>query len=379
MNKKEEYKYFAFISYNSNDTKWARRIQRKLEHYRMPTTLCKQRGWSKNPPIQPVFFAETDIQPGPLDKELKQRLEQSRYLIIICSPNSAKSHWVGKEIQYFIDLQRESNIHLFIIEGIPYSGDINTECIHPSIKNSGIPEILGVNVNEKIYKWQFLNKERAYVQLITKLLGVEFDSIWNRHKRFLFRKILSISLSLIGMLFLFYLFAIPVKLNIQLIDDNHHLPISYNSEIILNQSHYPILSLDTCFVIDLPGYYKIKPYKLTFKSQYYVSQSFDYRYLWGPYHNITINLLRDSTFAVYAGVVINENRDPLSGVCVTIANNHQFFTNKQGKYRITLPIEQQDVIQKIRIFKEGYIPITKEEIPSDNAIFVLFKNKNEYE
>ena len=375
----QSYKYFAFISYNTKDAKWARKIQRKLEHYRMPTTLCNQKGWAKNPPIQPVFFAETDIQPGPLDKELKQRLEQSRYLIIICSPNSAKSNWVGKEIQYFIDLQRESNIHLFIIEGIPYSGDINTECIHPSIKKSDIPEILGVNVNEQIYKWHFLNKERAYVQLITKLLGVEFDSIWNRHKRILIRNILSIILLLTSILLLFYLFAIPIKLNIKLVDENHHLPTYNNAEVIVNQSHYPIPLLDTCLVIDIPGYYKMKPYNITFQSKYYETQSLNYAYQWRSYHNITINLLRDNTFAIYAGVVINENREPLPKVCVTIANKYQVYTNKQGEYKIILPIEQQDVVQRINIFKEGYIPITKEEIPSDNAIFVLFENKHAYE
>ena len=71
--------------------------------------------------------------------------------------------------------------------------------------------------------------------------------------------------------------------------------------------------------------------------------------------------------------------EPLPKVCVTIANKYQFYTNKQGEYKITLPIEQQDVVQEISIFKEGYIPITKEEIPSDNAIFVLFENKNAYE
>ena len=42
---------------------------------------------------------------------------------------------------------------------------------------------------EKIYRWPWLNRERAYVQLITKLLGVEFDSIWQRHRRLLRQKI----------------------------------------------------------------------------------------------------------------------------------------------------------------------------------------------
>ena len=31
--KQQEYKYFAFISYNSLDYRWGKRIQKKLEHY----------------------------------------------------------------------------------------------------------------------------------------------------------------------------------------------------------------------------------------------------------------------------------------------------------------------------------------------------------
>ena len=34
-----------------------------------------------------------------------------------------------------------------------------------------------------------MNRERAYVQLISKLLGVEFDAIWRRHRRLLIQKL----------------------------------------------------------------------------------------------------------------------------------------------------------------------------------------------
>ena len=104
------YKYFAFISYNSKDTKWVKRLQRKLENYRMPAALCSERGW-KRTPIRPVFFAPTDIQGGGLSAELQKRLSDSQNLIVICSPNSAKSQWVGKEIEFFHSLGRTENIH----------------------------------------------------------------------------------------------------------------------------------------------------------------------------------------------------------------------------------------------------------------------------
>lgn len=183
-----QYKYFAFISYNSHDTSWGKRLQRKLEGYRMPATLCSEHGWARKP-INPVFFAPTDIQPGGLTEELQDRLRASKNLIVICSPYSAKSEWVGKEIAFFYSLGRAKDIYFFIVNGVPHSGDPDTECFNPVVNTLGLPEILGANVNEKIYRWPWLNRERAYVQLITKLLGVEFDNIWQRHRRLLRKKI----------------------------------------------------------------------------------------------------------------------------------------------------------------------------------------------
>ena len=183
----QEFKYFAFISYNSKDTEWGKKVQKKLEHYRMPATLCSEHGWERTP-IKPVFFAPTDIQPGGLTEELQERLKASRNLIVICSPNSAKSEWVGKEIEYFHQLGRTKQIHFFIVDGEPHSGNPDTECFNPIVDKLGIPEILGANIHEKIYRWPWLNEERAYVQLISKLLGVEFDAIWQRHRRLLIQK-----------------------------------------------------------------------------------------------------------------------------------------------------------------------------------------------
>lgn len=196
---KQDFKYFAFISYNSKDTKWGKRVQRKLEHYRMPATLCSEHGWERNP-INPVFFAPTDIQPGGLTEELQERLTASRNIIVICSPNSAQSEWVGKEIEFFHLLGRTKQIHFFIVDGTPHSGNPDTECFNPIVEKLGLPEILGANIHEQIYRWPWLNKERAYVQLVSKLLGVEFDAIWQRHKRLLLQKIIAWAIGIIAMI-----------------------------------------------------------------------------------------------------------------------------------------------------------------------------------
>lgn len=218
MNMEQEYKYFAFISYNSKDTEWGKRVQRKLETYRMPATLCNEHGWNRTP-IKPVFFAPTDIQPGGLTEELQERLRASRNLIVICSPNSAKSNWVGKEIEFFHQLGRTKQIHFFIVEGTPNSGNPETECFNPIISTLGLPEILGANIHEKIFRWPWMNKERAFVQLISKLLGVEFDTIWQRHKRLLIQKAIAWTIGIIAVtvaLAVVWLHNKPVDVEIRL-------------------------------------------------------------------------------------------------------------------------------------------------------------------
>ena len=181
MQSKPTYKYYAFISYNSHDINFGKKLQRKLEGYRIPATLCQEYGWERKP-IKPIFFAPTDIQPGGLTNEIQERLKTSKYLIVICSPQSAQSKWVGKEIAFFHQLGRTNNIQFFIIDGIPHSKNKDTEGYNPIINTLGIPEISGVNIHDKIYKLPWLKKERAYVKLITKLLDLDFDTRWQRHK-----------------------------------------------------------------------------------------------------------------------------------------------------------------------------------------------------
>ena len=234
----QEYKYFAFISYSSHDYKWGKRIQNKLEHYRMPTTLCSKHGW-KRQPMRPVFFAPTDIQPGGLSEELQERLKASRNLIVVCSPHSAQSEWVGKEIAYFHKLGRTQQIQFFIVDGIPHSGNQKTECFNPIIKTLELPEILGANIHERIYRLPWLNQERAYVQLITKLLGVEFDNIWQRHRRLLIRQVVTWIIGVIAILISLIIVwhsNQPVDIQLSLQEQstkNHNLPPLHDAVVTL--------------------------------------------------------------------------------------------------------------------------------------------------
>ena len=344
----QEYKYYAFISYNNKDTEWGKRLQRKLENYRMPATLCSERGW-KRKPINPVFFAPTDIKPGGLDEELQERLRASRNLIVICSPNSAQSEWVGKEIEFFHNLGRTKNIHFFIVDGIPNSGDPDTECFNPIIKELGLPEILGANVNEDNYRWPWINKERAYAQLVSTLLGVEFDTIWNRHKRRLISHIIAWALgsiavlaALVGIWFTNQPFDARIGLN-EVSVHNDQLPPLKDAVISLTLDNET--KVDTLTAIDDRAVFNNIPHRFMGKEVHIVVTCLDYLpidTIVRLSRNMTLDIRRDSE--IYGKVLFrlwdSDTETGIPNTTVEVAG-HQVKSDADGYVSLFIPIEEQ--------------------------------------
>lgn len=167
--------YYAFISYKREDEKWARWVQEKLEHYKFPTNLNGRTDLPKN--IRPTFRDVTDLKPGLLAEEINNALCDSEWLIVICSPRSAKSPWVCKEAQTFIDLGRADHIIPFVIEGNPFSDDTATECYPEALlKLTGSKELLAVSINE-------MGKDAAIIKVVARMFGIRFDTLWQRWER----------------------------------------------------------------------------------------------------------------------------------------------------------------------------------------------------
>ena len=94
-------KYHAFISYSHADKAWAEWLHRGVETYRLPKGLRDERKQLQ----ERIFFVFRDRDElagaSVLGERLRVALRQSRYLIVVCSPRSAKSEWVEKEVGYF--------------------------------------------------------------------------------------------------------------------------------------------------------------------------------------------------------------------------------------------------------------------------------------
>ena len=176
-----KYTYSAFIAYSREDSKWALWLQRKLEFFRIPSSIRKS---YQNIPdrLKSVFADVSELSAGLLSEQIHSVLERSQFLIVICSPNSARSKWVSWEIEAFVRLGRFKRIIPFIVSGVPYSNNCVHECFPDSLKRI-TPELLGININD-------IGKDAAVTKVVAYMLSLDFDTLWQRHKRASFINIL---------------------------------------------------------------------------------------------------------------------------------------------------------------------------------------------
>ena len=170
-------KYFAFISYQRDDEKWAEWLAHELEHYHLPTSLNERKNLPTD--LRPIFRDLDELSAGNLPQQIHQALNESRHLIVICSPNSAKSPWVNNEIRAFIMAGKTDKIFPFIIDGkaMCKEADNPLECFPPALRN--LPkeeERLGANISEK-------GRDAAVVKVIAGMLGLSFNTLWKRYER----------------------------------------------------------------------------------------------------------------------------------------------------------------------------------------------------
>ena len=168
--------YYAFISYKREDKKEAKRLQHALEYYRLPNHLRQE-----NPElpeyVRPVFRDMTDLEVGELSAQIHTSLEQSHFLIVVCSPRAAASKWVNDEVEYFISLGKQDKIIPYIIEGVPHASNLNEECYPPALQRlSKEKELLGANINE-------VGKDSATIRVVSRMFNIRFDTLYQRSER----------------------------------------------------------------------------------------------------------------------------------------------------------------------------------------------------
>ena len=205
------FRYFAFISYSHADERWSQWLHNAIETYRVPKRLIGHAGRHGPVPSRLVpVFRDRDELTGAADltSTVREALEASGHLIVICSPAAARSRWVNEEVRSYKRLGRGDRVLTLIVDGEPNAsatpGKEALECFAPALRFDIEPDgSLSARPTEPIAADARPGKDgraNAKLKLIAGLLGVGFDELKQReHRRQQKRLILVTAASVAGM------------------------------------------------------------------------------------------------------------------------------------------------------------------------------------
>lgn len=181
-----EKKYWAFISYSSKDKKWGQWLHKRLENYPIPKEFQGAQifdGSVLGKNLRPIFRDRDELSGGSnLGDAITEALQESRFLIVLCSPNSARSEWVDQEIKDFINISGKENILALILSGEPNASsqendlDESLECFPPSLRYPVEP--LAGDLRK-----EGDGKERGFLKILAGISQLDFDILYRRHER----------------------------------------------------------------------------------------------------------------------------------------------------------------------------------------------------
>jgi WD40 repeat protein len=179
----ENMKYKAFISYSRVDSKVAESIHTALDRYSVPRQVAGTPGVHGivPPKLHPIFMDRTDLAVGgTVANRLKDALEGSEALVVLCSPAAIESLWVDREIAAFIELGRSDRIFPVIVPGVPDTDDVEAAYFPASLRGRGI---LAADLRDlRLPNGKIVGDGRdgGRMKLIAGLLGVDLDQLRRR-------------------------------------------------------------------------------------------------------------------------------------------------------------------------------------------------------
>ena len=192
-------RYRAFISYSHSDAHWASWLHRALEGYRVPKRLRGSSGEFGLLPdrLIPIFRDREDLSSaGELGPRIQAALADSEALIVVCSPDAGRSHWVNEEILGFKRLGSTGRIYSLIVAGEPHAGD-DRECFPPALRfELDADGNLGTQPAEPIaadIRPGKDGKALARMKLLSGLLGVNLDSLRQREAQRRHRRLVAVT------------------------------------------------------------------------------------------------------------------------------------------------------------------------------------------
>ena len=178
--------YKAFISYRHKplDSSVAVKVQRTVERYTVPKDLRDLTGGRK---IGRVFRDEDELPlSSSLSDSIVHALDDSEFLIVICTPDLPLSRWCEQEIRYFLNTHDRDHVITVLADGIP-DDSFSPLLLHTYDEEGNITgdtEPLAANIaaDTDRKRWKLFAKEKF--RILACLIGCAFDELYKREQRY---------------------------------------------------------------------------------------------------------------------------------------------------------------------------------------------------
>jgi WD40 repeat protein len=174
--------YDAFISYSRSNGNAAAKIERDLERFPLPRDIRKRLGRR----YLNVFRDVNDLTGNRLESGIEHRLEESRTLVVLCSPDARASKYVNMEIGRFAQVRDAMQIVPALVAGQPNNdaGVDAAEWAFPDALGEVLDnDALAVDLRDA---WNIKRRKAKlttgspWVQLVAGVVGATTDDLTER-------------------------------------------------------------------------------------------------------------------------------------------------------------------------------------------------------
>lgn len=179
----QDHQYTAFISYRHTapDEAVAKKLHTLIENFSVPAEIKKSSGRRK---MGRVFRDQEELPLSTdLGGDIRTALENSEWLIAVCSPRYLESRWCMTELDYFISLGKRDHILTILVDGEPdesFPEQLRTITVNGQTEDV---EPLAGDVRADSLSASLKKLSQEKFRLLAPMLGVRFDDLRQRARR----------------------------------------------------------------------------------------------------------------------------------------------------------------------------------------------------
>jgi tetratricopeptide (TPR) repeat protein len=186
-----QHRYFAFLSYSHKDSAIVDWLHRELERFVVPRSIAGRLTANGIVPrrLRPVFRDRHELAAShDLGTEIRSALASSQFLIVLCSPDAAQSHWTNAEIETFKRSRPDGCVFAAIVAGEPFASEMPgreaEECFPPALRHKydsrGRSTARRAEPLAADFRETGDGRRLALLKLIAGMIGVGLDELVRR-------------------------------------------------------------------------------------------------------------------------------------------------------------------------------------------------------